>query len=498
MRGTLDRLTGRVTMYRLVTLTLAVLALAAIGFSLLGLLAYGPVELMANLATALAATLVSSRIFALAFRTRPHTESSIITALILFFLFWPTLEPVDLGTLALACLLATASKYLLVWRGRHIVNPAAAGATLVAVLQLNGSVWWVATGVLLPFALVGAFLILYRTARLPMGLVFIAVAASILVVRFATDGTGVADAVSTAFSSYPIIFFAGFMLTEPLTLPPRRWQQLVLAAVVGVLFTVPFTFGPIYLSFEFALILGNVLAFLVGQRRAIRLDFVGKRQLTPTSWEFQFEPHRPLSHRAGQWLEFTVPHGTQDARGARRIFSIASRPGAPVAIGLRMPERASSFKRALLELEPGALVRATSVGGDFLLPRDAREKVLLVAGGIGITPFLSQLAHDRETGIERDVVLVYSVSSLDELAFVDELRLERVLLVAPDAPHDLPGSWRWIGSGPIDADLLGHEVPGLSSRRAYVSGAPSTVNHVRRELRRAGLRRVETDYFSGY
>lgn len=500
IRQGLDRVTGRVTMYRLVTLSLLVITVAALALSALGLLPYEPLEILASLGAALAGTVISNRVFALLFRMRPHTESSVITGLLLFLLFWPSLDPVDLGVVALAGVLATASKYLLAWRGRHLFNPAAAGATLVAVVGFDGAVWWVATGALLPLVAVGAFLVLYRTRRLPMGLLFIVVASALLTVRLTLGGQDVTEALSTSLVSYPIVFFAGFMLTEPLTLPPRRWQQLLLAVIVGVLFTVPFGLGPIILSFEFALVIGNAIAFLMGQRRGIRLALVSRRRLTPTAWEFTFQPARPISFRPGQYLELTVPHERADARGSRRVFSISSAPtveGA-VSVAMRMPERSSSFKRAILELEPGARLTATSVGGDFLLPSDPAAPVLLIAGGIGVTPFLSQLAHDRRRGIDRDVVVIYSVRSSDEIGFDDELSHDTVLLVSPEEPGDLPASWRWIGTGPLTGALISEAVPDAAARAPYVSGAPDLVTEVRSHLRGLGAKRVKTDYFSGY
>lgn len=500
MTAWLDRVTGRVTMYRLVTLLLGITGLAALVLSLTGELFYTPLELIASAGVALASTVVANRVFALVFRTMPHLESSIITGLILFFLFLPSLEPAELGTLALTGVLATASKYLIAVRGRHVLNPAAAGATLIAVLQLPSAGWWVATGALLPVTLVGAFLVLYRTRRLSMGLVFVAVSATILIVRLTAAGQGVAEAASTTFASYPIIFFVGFMLSEPLTMAPRRWQQLAIAALVGVLFTVPFTIGPVFLSFEFALVLGNILAFLAGQRRAIRLSFLGKTQLTPTSWEFRFQPERPVAFRAGQYMELTVPHPRADARGSRRVFTIASPPtkDGPVAFALRTTEPGSSFKRALLVLKPGARVRGTSVGGDFLLPRDAATPVLLIAGGIGITPFVSQLQRDRAAGVDRDAVLVYTIREAEDLAFRAELGEERVLLLCPTQPDDLPATWRWIGAGPLSTELLRAEVPDLAARTAFVSGSPASIARARAALRGAGVRRVRTDHFTGY
>lgn len=498
-RRALDRVTGRLTMYRLVTVLLGVTTVAAILLSLVGQVAFAPEALLASLAAALLGTVGANMVVSLALRTRSHTESSVITGLLVFFLMYPSAAPADLGATALAGALATLSKYALAWRGRHIFNPAAAGVALVAVLQLGSAVWWVATGALLPFVAVGAFLVLFRTRRMPMAVVFVIVAAGVLTFRLA-PGQGVLDALTTAFTSYPVIFFAGFMLSEPLTLPPRRWQQLALAVIVGVLFPIPFVFGPVFLSFEFALLVGNLLAFAVGQRRGIRLAFLSKRRVTPTAWEFTFQPDRAVSFRPGQYLELTVPHARADHRGSRRVFSISSAPSptGPVTVAMRMPPQSSSFKRALVDLSPGTRLHATSVGGDFLLPADIARPVLLVAGGIGVTPFLSQLAHDRDRGIDRDVVLVYAVSSADELAFTDELADIRTLLVMPEPPHDLPAAWRWVGPGPVTSELVRREVPDAAARVGYVSGSPAVVTDTRTALRRAGVRRVETDYFSGY
>lgn len=505
----LDRATGRVTMYRLIVLCLLALVAASLLLSLFGALFYTPVEILVTGLVAVLATLGSGRLLGAIFRTRAHTESSVITGLLLLFLFRPTTDLRELGTVALAGVLASASKYLIAVRGRHILNPATAGALIVSLLQLNVSAWWVATGPLLPVTAAGAFLILHRTRRLPLGLVFIGLSAGIITAMLVANGAGTAEALALAFTSYPIVFLGGFMLTEPLTLPPRRWQQLTVAAVVAVLLSVPFAVGPLFSSPELALVLGNVLAFGFGQRRGIRLRYIGRTPLTPTSWEFEFQPLRRLSHAAGQYLELTLPHRAADPRGQRRIFTIASAPGSNVKLGLRMPERSSSFKRELLALEPGATITGTSVGGDFLLPRDSARPLLLVAGGIGITPFIAQLEHLEATGDQRDIVLVYTSSGGREIAYAERLqRLAgksfRVLLIARALPDgtataaELPPHWTWLGAGPLTGDMVLDAVPDAARRDAYVSGAPALVTALKRALRGAGVRRVKADYFTGY
>jgi ferredoxin-NADP reductase len=503
MKQWLDRVTGSVTMYALLLIVLGAITVAALILSLFGQLSnYSPLAVIVTNVVAVGVTVASSILFGLVFRAKPHLESAIITGVLLFLLFSPTLDPTQLGGIALAGVIASLSKFVLAVRGRHIANPAAVGAVVVALTGLNFAVWWAATPWLLPIVAVGAFLVLYRTQRLTMAVVFMAVAAAIIAVRITIGGADLGSAIATAFLSYPIVFLAGFMLSEPLTLPPRRWQQLVIAVLVGVLFSVPYSFGPIYSSPEIALVVGNVVAFFFGQRRAIRMEYLGKRELSPTTWELSFQPSRPVRFLPGQYMELSIPHRKADFRGSRRYFSIASAPtdDGPLTFAITVPEKSSSFKRALLDLEPGAEVRGTGVGGDFALPRDVSQPLLLVAGGIGITPFASQLAHAVERGEKRDVVVAYANSTPGELPYRALLEQSgaRVVVFSPTEPTPLPAGWVYGGPGRVTGERLAEAVPDAGTRRAFISGPPALVNDLRRALRSLGARRVHTDYFSGY
>jgi ferredoxin-NADP reductase/Na+-transporting NADH:ubiquinone oxidoreductase subunit NqrB len=501
MTAWLDRVLGRVTMYALVIISLGLLAVAAIIGSLLGQISYPVVDILASAAVLLVATFGSNWLIGRLFRIQPQTSSSIITALLLLFIFAPTLEPAGLGTLAIAGVVATATKYLLAVRGRHIFNPAAAGAFIVGLIPpLLGSTfvtWWVGTSFLLPFATIAALAILFRTRKLWLGLVFVAVATLGWGVTFLSNSLAFTDGLTFALLQYPTVFFAGFMLSEPLTLPPRRWQQLLEAAVVGVIFALSFNFfGLFSASPQFALIVGNLLAFFFGQRRGIRLAFVGKRQLAPTSWEFEFAPKAPVRFTPGQFMELTLPHPKTDTRGWRRVFSIASTPGATVRFGIRLPEKSSTFKKALLALEPGTRISATSVGGDFVLPK-GDAPLLLVAGGIGITPYISQLEQARS----RDTAIVYAISTPDDLAYADLLAkagCSSVTVVSATKPAKLPKGWKWVEAQRLTGDQLLAAVPDVRSRHTYLSGTPAMVGALKTALRKAGVRRIHTDVFIGY
>lgn len=517
----LDTALGRLTMYRLVLWVLAVLAGYSLLLNVLGWLTFGLPEMLAHLALCLGLTYASSQGLAALFHVRPHTESSLITGLLLYFLFWPSelfwpsqpaqgLQLAEIAGVALACILASASKYALAWRGRHIFNPAAAGAFLAGLTGLNIATWWAATPAMLWLVLPGVLLVLYRTRKFAVAAVFTVVAVSIVAADLLQAGMDLPEALWQTLAQRPVLFFVGFMLTEPLTLPPRRWQQLALAAVVGALFAVPYNLGFVANSPELALLAGNALAFAVGQRGGVRLAFVASRPLTPTTTEFSFRPERPVRFAPGQALELHLPpdttggkgDGKGDGKGIRRVFSLTSAPDASLlTIGVGTAEPVSSAKRSLLALEAGDGLTATTVNGDFLLPRNPATPVLLIAAGIGITPYMAQLAAasaGTPSG-DRDVVLLYLAKNAAELGYAEELQRSGARVLARIADGSAPPAFMQdAGSRRIDAAALKELVPDISGRVVFVSGSPASVRSLRAAARGAGARRVHVDTFTGY
>ncbi|MDQ0677850.1 ferredoxin-NADP reductase/Na+-translocating ferredoxin:NAD+ oxidoreductase RnfD subunit [Arthrobacter pascens] len=504
----LDTVLGRFTMYRLILLVLATLAAYSILLNALGWLTFGIPQMLVHLLLCLGLTYASNRALAAVFRVRPHSESSLITGLLLYFLFWPTFVDLEMWGVALACVLASASKYALAWRGRHIFNPAAAGAFVTGLTGLNIATWWAATPAMLWLLVPGVLVVLYRTRKFLMAAAFTVVATAIVFVELLQAGMTPGMGLWQPLAQRPLLFFVGFMLTEPLTLPPRRWQQLVFAAVVGVLFAVPYNFGFVANSPELALLVGNLLAFLVGQRGGLRLRFTGTRALTPTTTEFAFEPSRRVRFVPGQYMELDLPHAKSDGKGRRRVFSLTSAPDSgTVKFGVRTAEPLSAAKKVLLALEPGDQVTATSVGGDFVLPRDPSTPVLLIAAGIGITPYLAHLASGATQ--ERDTVLLLLARNAEEIGYAEELRTSGARILARLADGSEPPSFITnagtaspdgspASSVRLDGASLKALVPDIGEREVYVSGSPASVASLRRAARKAGARRVHVDSFAGY
>jgi ferredoxin-NADP reductase len=359
----------------------------------------------------------------------------------------------------------------------------------------------------LPVAIIGLAL-LWRIEKVRVVLVFLLVAVGTAVVRQAVQAQqfGVEFELPTALSfavlQSPYLFLGAFMVSEPLTSPPRRWQQFWVAGIVGVLAGWPIAVGGLFtLGQERALLLGNLLALTFALRGSVRLTLEKRQFITPTAQELTFRAKGKLRFLPGQYLELDVPHHRPDARGTRREFSIVSAPADLPTLRIAYKngdqKHPSSYKRALAAAEPGTALAVTGTWGDFLLPK-GEAPVLMVAAGIGVTPFVSQLRQLQAEGVQRDVVLVYVASESSELAFRAELEATGVptIVFTRDRPESLPAQWIWAQGVRLDADGLERVVPDISSRHTFISGPPRLIADLAPALQKA--RSVTTDAFAGY
>lgn len=486
MRHVLERYLTKIPMYLLVGASLGVLALYSLVLALFGVLAFSPLALLVSLLVCGAVSVGSSYVFGKLYGAHVHLPSALITALILSFLFTPSLSGIAILELALIAVIAQASKFVITYKQRHIFNPAAVGAVAGGLLHLQFATWWVATpSLLVPVLLVG-FVVLYKVRELRLGGLFLLVSLVLLSIK------GVA--VWTALGSWPLLFLAGIMLSEPVTLPPRQWQKYIVAIVVAIIVSFPFNIGWFYSSPGVALLIGNGLAFGLAfeQRRGLRLILSGRRQVTPTVEEFTLTSPTPIVFTAGQYIELTVPHAHQDLRGTRRMFSVTSMPGeSEVRFASKFYEPSSSFKRQLRALPTGTIVQATGITGNFVLPNNTAQKLLFIAGGIGITPFIS---HIESQGAGRDIVVLYFMRDPSEAAYQDVLDNSSARVhyfVRQDARGEFGTA------SELTEALLAEYVDDASERTAYISGPPQMVTAAQQFLK-PHVHRIKTDYFNGY
>lgn len=501
----IDKLLDRVTMYRLLVYYLIGLLLAAVGLSAFGYLHYSPAVIAGLSVYLLIVTWVINKLFAWFLNVPTNSDSAYITGLILACIISPMYNNDTVLFMTAASGLAIASKYLITYKKRHIFNPAGIAVVLTALGPQQSASWWVGNAAMMPFVLIGGILLVRRIRHGAMVISFL-IAALVATALHAllTHGSIITAWHGTIFSS-ALLFLAFVMLTEPLTSPATKKYQIWYGILVGLLFPPQVHFGSLYSTPERALSIGNVFAFIVNPKVKLFPVLTRKIRITPDSVDFVFTPERKISYRPGQYMEFTLPHDSVDSRGQRRYFTLASSPTEDtLRVGVKFYPKGSSYKHAMLEMSSRSTIVAASLGGDFTLPEDRRRKIVLIAGGIGVTPYRSMVKYLIDKNEKRSVTLLYGARTAQDIAYKDVFEQARQqlgirsLYVLSKAGTALPDErYR---AGYVTSDLIQADIPDYQERLFYISGPQPMVAAVQDTLRSIGVsnENIKTDFFSGY
>jgi ferredoxin-NADP reductase len=219
---------------------------------------------------------------------------------------------------------------------------------------------------------------------------------------------------------------------------------------------------------------------------------------------FYFARPPGFEFRAGQSLTMSlVDPPAMDGKGATRTFTIASAPHeAELMIATRM--RDSTFKRFLKTAPAGTSVRIDGPNGEMVLHDDPRPAVFL-AGGIGITPFLSMARHASRERLPHRIYLFYSNRRPEDAAFLAELQeMERrnpnyhLIATMAEAEKSAQG---WSGeTGFIRRDMLERHLPDTASPIYYFAGPPAMTMAMQEMLQGIGIGEDAMRYeeFYGY
>jgi ferredoxin-NADP reductase len=149
------------------------------------------------------------------------------------------------------------------------------------------------------------------------------------------------------------------------------------------------------------------------------LLFLESHKESEDVYSFLFEKEKDLTWKAGQYGLFSITH--KKIKNPTKPFSVASAPTENIVkITTRISENPSDFKKALLELKQGMKVKMSGPVGSFSLQDNSPS--LLIAGGIGITPFRSILKQIEAEGNrdEKQIKLLY-FDSKKSYIYKDEL-----------------------------------------------------------------------------
>jgi ferredoxin-NADP reductase len=233
--------------------------------------------------------------------------------------------------------------------------------------------------------------------------------------------------------------------------------------------------------------------------------FLRREELAEGTMAFHFARPAGFEFQAGQSINLgLIDPPETDAKGNRRTFSIASAPfERQITIATRM--RDTAFKRVLRTMPAETKVQLRGPTGRFMLdPADARPAAL-IAGGIGVTPFVSMLRQAAHDALRRKLCLVYSNRRPEDAALLPEL----AALEGRNPNYRFFGTMTemeksampWKGErGFLDRALLERALEDLAAPTYYLAGPPGMVQTIKTLLvdARVPEERIRTDEFFGY
>jgi NAD(P)H-flavin reductase len=220
------------------------------------------------------------------------------------------------------------------------------------------------------------------------------------------------------------------------------------------------------------------------------LRFIEKYKESEDIYTFTFEKERGLQWKAGQHGVFSIIH--KKIQKSIRPLSIASAPEENIIkLTMRISENPSEFKLAMLELTPGMKIGMRGPVGPLYL--DDKSPSLLIAGGIGITPFRSILKQIEKKGVgsDRQITLLYLDS---QKTFIYKNEFDEIAKQTSINIHYL-NSRAELYQG-IDEFISINKETG----NYYVAGKKSMVDSVNAYLKKQNIsrRNIKKDAFMGY
>ena len=310
-----------------------------------------------------------------------------------------------------------------------------------------------------------------------------------------------------------LIAFAGLIVLVLLTVAPRlpligaftrfsysKWKWT--HKLIGIFFIIGFFHSvtvdslvltePVLLTVLVAVsaigavsyIYAELLAFLFTKKYPFTVESVERLNGTTVEVSLKSQGRKP-DFKAGQFA-FVGFSGVRGL-GEPHPFTVACPPGED---NLRFAIKASGdwTRRLNANLAPGARAKVDGCYGRFDYRKGGPEQIW-VAGGIGITPFISWV-REFKNGPDADVDMFYSVRGSGDLLFLDEL-------AAADGEYDNFRLHTRVSSedGNLTVQEIGELCRGqLRNKHVYMCGPIAMMDAMERQFRRLGVGRGNIHY----
>ncbi len=197
----------------------------------------------------------------------------------------------------------------------------------------------------------------------------------------------------------------------------------------------------------------------------------------------------PFTYFPGQFLTLSAEI---DGKVVRRSYTIASSPTQNhyAAITVKREEH-GVFSRFLHDrVQEGDTLEVSAPNGKLTFTGEEHDSIVLIAGGVGITPMMSVIRYLTDIGWHREIFLLFSCRTTSDFMFREELeqlqqRHANLNVYASMTRND---GAIWMGlKGRFTKEIIEHLVPGLAKRRVHLCGPPPMMAAVSEMLTAVGV-----------
>jgi ferredoxin-NADP reductase len=213
---------------------------------------------------------------------------------------------------------------------------------------------------------------------------------------------------------------------------------------------------------------------------------------------FRFPRPADFSYKPGQFFFVALEQGGKELN---KHFSFSSSPTETGFIEFTKRLTEHEYSMALKAAKVGDWTRIDGPYGAFTFEGEY-SKIALLAGGIGVTPFISICKNATDKGLQSEITVFLGCRTPDDIPFRRELevmqqtnsKLKLHFVVNQPTPD-------WKGAvGIITADMIQKELPDYKDNIFYCCGPPGMVRAMEKLIDSIGLPKAQLklEYFTGY
>lgn len=210
----------------------------------------------------------------------------------------------------------------------------------------------------------------------------------------------------------------------------------------------------------------------------------------------------PFNYLPGQFITVTV---APDSSSVKRSYTIASSPTRRDSCEITVKREAQGTVSAYLHdfVHAGELLQFTGPSGQFTFTGEESDSVVLIAGGVGVTPTISAIRYLTDRSWHGEIFFLFGCNTEADIIFREEIEyLQKrhpnlhVTILLEDAPQNAEHPYV---AGRITKEILSERVPEIALRRVHICGPAPMMKAVKEML--LGLNvpdeNVKTEIFVG-